>query len=241
MAGHSKWSQIKRKKGLKDVQKGAIFAKLSRNIMLAVSEGGGVLDPDLNLKLRLAVEKAKQNNMPKDTIQGVIEKASGQGRSQLKQLYYEAFGPGGSMLYIETLTDNEKRAISDVKSVLYRHKGKLGAAGSVGYLFRHCGVVTLDKIQNTEADVVMFAERLDACDIDEDAERYIITIPFHNIGKVKDQVGELRISSQEQQFVPQTYIPVPANEKEDVIRLIEALEDLEDVHAVYTNALFSEL
>lgn len=240
MAGHSKWSQIKRKKGLKDVQKGALFAKLSKHIMLAVSEGGENSDPATNLKLRLAIENAKSNNMPKDTILRVIEKAKGQNNKELRELYYEVFGPYGTIYYIEALTDNENRTISEIKYVLHRHNGKLGHLGSVAYMFNHCGIINIPKSGNNESDVLMFVERLDALDLDEDAESYSVTIPFQNLGKVSREQGNVIVVSQEQQFVPQAYIEIADIHKQKVIDFIEALEALDDVNAVYTNASFSQ-
>jgi len=170
MAGHSKWSKIKRQKGINDVQKGAVFAKHSRHITLAVSEGGGITDPEKNVKLRLAIEQASASSMPKATIERAVKNASAQDKLNLKQLYYGAFGPGGCMLYIEALTDNESRTVANVKYTLRKRGGKMGTSGSVDYLFRHCYIVTFSKPENDESDVLSFASKVDAYDIDEDAD-----------------------------------------------------------------------
>lgn len=135
MAGHSKWAQIKRKKGIKDQEKGTVFTKLSKLITLAVSEGASITDPDRNIKLRLALEKAKAANMPKDTIERAIQKGAGPEKDALKEVIYEGFGPEGSGFIVHATTDNSNRTSSEVRYVFDRNGGKLGVPGSLQYMF----------------------------------------------------------------------------------------------------------
>lgn len=235
MAGHSKWSKVKHQKAVTDVQKGAAFAKLSKLITLAVIEGGGHPDPEHNVKLRLAVDKAKQGNMPKENIQRAIEKAQGLSKDQIKEVHYEAFGPAGAALLIIATTDNSNRTTSEIKSALDRNGGKLGAQGSVSYLFQHCGLIHLDAANNEEV-VFAFAERLDALDIDKDDSGFYVCIPFQNTGKVKEQEGTLKLLSQEIVYRPVTTIVINTNDYQALTALMNVLEEREDVQNVYTNA-----
>lgn len=241
MAGHSKWSKVKRQKQVTDKEKSKIFAKLSKLITMAVVEGGGIGDPDLNVKLRLAIEKAKQGNMPKDNIERAIEKAAGANKDVLKEVHYEAFAKHGIALLIVATTDNPTRTIAEIKMTLDRHGGKLGAQGSVSYLFEHCAMVTCNKLNNKEEAVFALAEKLAASDIDEDEHSYILYIPFQNAGKIKEHASEVSIASQEIEYKPVTTVEVPKEDESVIYTLIEALDNLDDVQSVYTNAVFSQL
>lgn len=136
MAGHSKWAQIKRKKGIKDQEKGTVFTKLSKLISLAVSTGGGITNPDLNIKLRLAIDKAKTANMPKDTIERAIQKGAGPGKDSLKEMVYEGFGPEGTGFIVHATTDNSNRTYAEIRMAFDKNGGKLGVPGSLQYLFK---------------------------------------------------------------------------------------------------------
>lgn len=173
MAGHSKWAQIKRKKGIKDQEKGTVFTKLSKLITLAVAEGASVTDPDRNIKLRLAVEKAKAANMPKDTIDRAILKGSGPQKNLLKEVVYEGFGPEGTGFIVHATTDNSNRTISEVRNVFDRNGGKLGVSGSLQYLFKieHTPAFTCMPLfpvlvtrEKSAEDVVTLMSRLEALD-----------------------------------------------------------------------------
>ncbi len=153
MSGHSKWSKIKREKQTKDKQKGNVFSKLSRLITLAVIEGGGLTDRENNLKLRLAIEKAKKFNLPKENIERAIEKGTRPESQQLKAVTYEAFGPGGISLIILVTTDNMNRMLSEIKNVLESHGGKLGAQGSVMYLFKKSGLSTFEVLPYASVEI----------------------------------------------------------------------------------------
>ena len=241
MSGHSKWSKVKRQKGITDIQKGRVFAKLSKLITMAVIEGGGIGDPAHNVKLRFIIEKARQENMPKDNIERAIEKASGPNKLALKEVHYEAFAKHGVALLIIATTDNANRTTSEVKNALDRHGSKLGIPGSVSYLFQHCMVVVLNKSDNTEEIVFKFAETMNAYDIEEEGDSYTMYIPFQNAGKLKDHSGTLKIVSHEIEYRPLTSIQIPKEEEQLVIELIEALEDLDDVQSVFTNTMFTTL
>ena len=237
MSGHSKWSTIKRKKGLKDAQKGKIFSKLSRLITLSVSEGGGFPDPTKNVKLRLAVEKARQANMPKDNIQRAIEKGSGPGSQALQETIYEGFGPEGSALLVQVTTDNANRSHSEVRRIFDKYGGKIGGQGSVSYLFKKCGLITFSKKQNSEDKILQFAEAINAFDIEESGEGMLVYFPFENLGKVAGLVTELvPESSAEVDYKTLSTIKIDdAQKAKKILQFIERLEDHDDVHNVYGN------
>lgn len=236
MSGHSKWSQIKRKKEAKDVQKGKIFSKLFRLITVAVKEGGGITDPEKNVKLRLAVEKAKEYNMPKENIQRAIERAKGGGDQELKEVIYEAFGPGGVCLIILATTDNSNRTLSEIRQILHRNGGKLGTAGATSFLFEKCGLAIFDKTSTKEDEVLDFAERVGALDIEEDQESFFVYLPFEKIGYAHQCLSQLKSKSLEVDYRPKSVIEIKDKETaEKVLFLIEALESLEDVQKVYAN------
>jgi YebC/PmpR family DNA-binding regulatory protein len=237
MSGHSKWANIKRKKEANDKVKSNVFAKLSRAITVAVLEGGGP-DVEHNIKLRLAVDKAKQENMPKESISRAIEKGSGPEKSSLVQLRFEAFGPAGSALLIEATTDNNNRTFSEVRNMIERHGGKLASHGSVAYLFNQSGVITFERVANKEEDVFEFAQRISATDFDEDDEHITVYFPFEQMGHVRDKVGILTGGSAEVIFRPSTIVQLNKHDSEKLMSLMEALENLEDVHSVHTNAEF---
>lgn len=238
MSGHSKWSKVKRQKGITDMQKGRLFAKLSKLITIAVLEGGGAADPNHNVKLRLMIEKARQENMPKDNIKRAVEKAAGNSKDSLKEVHYEAFVKDGAAILIVATTDNPNRTTSEVKHVLERHGGKLGAQGSVAYLFQHCMVAVLNKSDNSEEKIFQFAEGMEAYDIDEEGDSYAVYVPFHHAGKLKDHTEGLIVNSHEIVYRPISYIQIPVEDEKGVIELMEALENLDDVQNVFINTTF---
>lgn len=237
MSGHSKWSQIKRKKEVKDIQKGKIFSKISRLITLAVLEGGGLTDPNKNVKLRLAIEKARQANMPKDNIQRAIEKAKGPESSSLREILYEGFGPAGTAFLIQVTTDNTNRSLSEVRGVLDRYGGKMGNQGSVSYLFKKCGTVSFVKTSNSEDKIFEFADSVGGFDIEEDERMTTVYFPFENLGKVQEALNGLTpVSPPEVDYKPLTEIKVEdKNKAKKIIDLVNKVEELDDVHNVYSN------
>ena len=236
MSGHSKWANIKRKKEANDKVKGTVFAKLSRNITLAVIEGGGMTSPDANFKLRLAIDKAKAENMPKDNIQRAIEKGHGPGTAQLKEIIYEAFGPHGVAYMIKCTTDNSTRTHNEVRGVLENRGGKMGSQGSVAYLFQKCAVMQFDLTNAPEDAVFAFAEAVHAYDIDEGEGTITVYFPFEEFGHSKEALGTLSPTIADIEYRGLSKVGVASHEEaQKVIDLAEAIEDLGDVQHVYTN------
>ncbi len=236
MSGHSKWANIKRKKGVNDAQRSSVFTKMSRIVSTAVHEGGGITDPDKNVRLRLAIERAKAVRMPKDTIQRAIEKASGGDGALMKEMLYEAFGTGGVALIVAAVTDNPNRTYAELKHMLDKNGGKVATPNSVSYQFEKCGIVEFDKSEAGEQDVFAFFDAIAALDLEEDEASYVIYIPFENLGKVKSAQASLNPKSIDIFYRPTTSVALPAPEREKLDALIEKLEDLDDVMNVYTNA-----
>ena len=235
MSGHSKWSQIKRKKGIADQKRGQLFSKLSRVITLSVREGRGITDPENNLKLRLAVERARAENMPKENIERAIEKARGAADENYKEVVYEAFGPKGVQFIITAATDNPNRTHSSIKNVLEKMGGKMGRPNSVAYLFDKCGVVVFNKGEVDETAVFSFSDEIGALDIDEEESQYVVYIPFEKFGQVSSHLSGLTTSTIDIFFKPKSTISISEQELISIHNLIEALEDLDDVDNVYSN------
>jgi len=240
MSGHSKWANIKHKKEANDKVKGVIFAKLSRLITLAVIESGSIPDPNNNFKLRFIIEKAKSVNMPKDNIDRAIAKGCGPNKLLLKECVYEAFGPCGVAMIITASSDNPTRTVNEIKSKLEQYQAKLGTQGSVMYLFKKVGVIVFDKLTCKEDDVFEFAQNVNAMDIENSEASYIVYIPFDELGKIKDNMGKLVSSSVDFEYKPDTYRDLKeVTEIKKIELMIEALEQLEDIHAIFTNIQFS--
>ena len=236
MSGHSKWANIKRKKEAEDKKKGKIFSKLSRMITLAVTSGGGITDPQKNVKLRLAIEKAKQANMPKENINRAIDKATKTDASSLKEVIYEAFGPEGIAFIIEGTSDNPNRTLSEVRNVLANFNAKLTTPGAVSYLFKKCGFVMIKKHKVTEEKILELADKLSSFDIDQDDEAFYLYFPFENLGHVKEVFGAIEPDRVEIDYKPNTLVKVNDQQKAKMILdLTEALESLDDIQKVYSN------
>ena len=236
MAGHSKWANIKRKKEAEDKKRGQIFSKLSRMITLAVLAGGGITDPEKNVKLRLAVEKAKEANMPKENILRAIERAKKPEGSALKEVIYEAFGPEGVGFIIEGSSDNPNRTLNEVKNVLARFGAKLATPGAVSYLFKRCGLVIVKKEKVSEEKIFELGEKLSAFDIDQDEEVFYLYFPFENLGKVREVFDLVQPDTVEIDYKPNSLIKISSKEKaKTILDLVEALESLDDIQKVYFN------
>lgn len=234
MSGHNKWSKVKRAKGIKDKVKGNVFSKMSRLITLAVIDGGEITNPENNIKLRMAVDKARVYNMPKENIERAIQKGIGPDKNQLKEEVFEVFGPGGTGFVVLVTTDNPNRTLSEIRNTVESHGAKLGNKGSVQYLFNKCGLVKFNKNDITEEEVFSFADRIGAFDIDQSEESFTVYFPFEKLGKIKEYLGGLKIGVAEVDFKPQTLLTI---NNENILKknseLIEALENLEDVHKVF--------
>ena len=229
MSGHSKWSKIKRQKGLNDKQKGAVFSKLSRLITLAVSQGSGSEDLNINFRLRLAVEKAKAMNMPKETIDRAIKKAKEKDSANLQEIIYEGFVPGGVAVLILVTTDNPNRSSAVVRNVMDLNGGKLGVSGSAMHYFRKEAVISFVANAKSEEELFAVAERFDAYDIETVDNQVIIHIPFTKIGESAKFLPEAHY---------QAILPVEVANKvilNSIYKLFEELEGLDDVHSVFSN------
>ena len=238
MSGHSKWHNIQARKGKQDAQRGKIFTKLGREILMAVKAGG----PDLasNAKLRDVVAKAKANNMPNDTIDKAIKKASGEGNSaHYDEIVYEGYGPNGVALIVNASTDNKNRTASDVRHAFDKSGGNLGTAGCVSYLFERKGIIVIEKaITNiSEEDLMMLAIESGAEDFQSEGEVYEITTAPEDFSKVREELEKNNIIFLEAgiQMVPSTYIKLDEKGAQKMQNLIDRLEDLDDVIEVFHN------
>lgn len=237
MSGHSKWSSIKHKKGAADAKRGKIFTKLIKEITTAVRIAGG--DPDSNSRLRDAIARAKAENMPKDNIDRAIKKGlgtAGDGQ-QFEEITYEGYGPGGVALLIEVLTDNKKRTAAEIRHTLTRLNGNLGEAGCVAWMFGKKGTISFDKSLVDSDKVMEIALDAGAEDISEDdSEIEVVTdvSSFETIKKVFDDKG-LKYMVAEKGMVPQTSVKLEGKNAETMLKLMEALEESDDVQNVYAN------
>lgn len=241
MSGHSKWAQIKRQKAITDVRKGQLFTKLGREITVAAREGGP--DPDANYRLRLAIERAREHNMPMETIERAIKRATGGTEGGvLEQVIYEGYGPGGAAVLVEVATDNRNRTAAEVRNVFARHGGNLGEVGSVAWLFDARGVISVDATNIAPDDVALRAIDAGAIDVKvEDGTVEIHTEP-KDLARVRRQLEEqgVPIASAEITMVPRSTIDLDERQSEALLRLLEKLEELDDVQRVHTNVEFSE-
>jgi YebC/PmpR family DNA-binding regulatory protein len=242
VSGHSKWAQIKRAKGANDVKRGQLFTKLGREVTIAAREGGP--DPDGNPRLRMAIDHAREANMPMDTIQRAIQRGVGGGEgAALEEVVYEAYGAGGAALLIEATTDNRNRTVAEVRTTLTRGGGSLGESGSVAWNFESHGVIYAQPRGNGDP------EELALKAIDAGADDFSVEGRDVEVLTDPTQIEEVRralmaagaaISSAEVAMVPKTQIELPVDQTTAVMRLVERLEDLDDVTRVYTNVHISD-
>ena len=236
MSGHSKWSTIKRKKGAIDAERGKIFAKLAKEIYVAAKSGDP--DPANNAALRMVVEKAKSQNMPKSNIENAISKAKAKGNGENYEfIRYEGYGPSGIAIMIDCLTDNKNRAASFVRSTLTKRGGNLGTDGSVSYLFKRKGILMLDR-KYDEDKLMNDVLELDVDDFKSIGDGYVVETTPENFLAVKDSLEGLGYDEfimSEVTFVPDNYIELNEEVSDKVISLIESLEELDDVQNVYHN------
>lgn len=237
MSGHSKWSTIKRKKGAADAKRGALFGKLSKVITVAAREGGG--DPEMNPALALAVAKAKDANMPNDNIARAIDKGTGAGSDAetYERITYEGYAPGGVAVLVDVLTDNRNRTASDVRYVFSKNGGKLGTSGSVSYLFDRKGVILVPKDSIEEDDLVEAALEAGAEDIEPQESDYRVVTEPGDFMVVREslEASGVEFENAEITMEPQNSVSLEAGEARQTLRLIEALEENDDVQEVYSN------
>ena len=236
MSGHSKWASIRHKKGAVDAKRGKIFSKLIKEITVAARLGGG--DPEGNPRLRVAIQAAKAQNMPKDNIARAIKKGTGElAGTSYEEYNYEAYGPGGVALMMNCLTDNRNRTIADIKHIFERHGGNLGEPGCVSWMFEKRGLVVFEKNSVEEEKLLDLALEAGAEDIKESETQFeVLTDPadFESIKKVFDDEG-LSYSLAEISMIPQNTVKLEGRDAERVLSLLEALEENDDVSQVYAN------
>jgi YebC/PmpR family DNA-binding regulatory protein len=238
MSGHSKWSTIKRQKGANDAKRGALFTKVAREISVAARQGGG--DPDGNYRLRLAIEKARSVNMPAENIKRTIEKATGAGDGeQFEEIVYEGYGPGGVAVLVEAATDNRNRTAAEVRSIFTKTGGQLAGSGAVAWQFEPRGLITIPRSGSVDADeVALTAIDAGAEDVDTDADEAIeiYTDPgaLENIRKALEGAG-VPVESAENAMIAKQTVELDSAKARQALRLVEMLEDLEDVQRVTAN------
>jgi len=235
MSGHSKWSSIKHKKAKKDAQKGNLFSKLSRKLTIEARVGG---DPETNPALRLAIDTAQEVGMPKDNIQKAIQRGTG----EMPGVSYTAFtcegyGPAGVALLIEGVTDNKKRAIAQIRHILSLNGGHLGEVGCVNWRFDRKGLIVLDKEKVDEDSVIEMAIEVGAEDIKDEGDILEIVFPPEQFSQIKENIEKIGYDSEllELTMIPQTTVPLEEKEALQMLRLMDALEDSEEVQKVYAN------
>ena len=238
MSGHSKWSTIKHKKGAADARRGKLFSKLSRAIMVAAKEGGS--DPASNMALQNAIEKARSYSMPKDNIERAIAKGTGEGTdgSTFETVVYEGYGPEGVAVIVEALTDNRNRTASDVRHLFTKFGGNLGATGAVAWQFERRGIVLLPADGVDEDELVLAAADAGAEDVERDGSTFVVSSAPEELARVREalEAAGLALESVGLSMVPKTTVAI-ADEStaRQVVRLVEGLEDSDDVQDVYAN------
>jgi YebC/PmpR family DNA-binding regulatory protein len=236
MSGHSRWSQIKRKKGKADVQRGKLFSKILREITVAARSGGG--DPKGNMRLKAAIESAKDVNMPADNIKRAVQKGTGElpGESY-EEISYEGYAPGGVAVLVAVLTDNRNRTGPEIRHTFEKFGGNMGSAGAVAWMFERKGIITADAEKISEDELLDKALEAGATDLRRVEKAFEITTAPAQMDAVRDALAQARVPIVEAQvtYVPQSTVRVEGKEATSVVKLIEALEELDDVQSVYAN------
>ncbi len=241
MSGHSKWHNIQNKKGKADAKRGKIFTKLGKEIMIAVKNGGPV--PDTNPKLRDVIAKAKAANMPNDTITRSIKKASGElSGVNYEKIVYEGYGPSGVAVIVETLTDNKNRSAGNVRSAFTKGGGNMGATGCVSFMFQEKGEIVIEKEDKDEEEIMMLALDAGAEDFVSEEEVFIVTTTPEDFGSVREALEAEGIEFLEAavKMIPDTYTEINEDDAKKFQKMLDLLEDDDDVQEVYHNAEFPE-
>lgn len=239
MSGHSKWATTKRKKAVIDAKRGKIFTKLGKLITIAARDGGG--DQNSNPTLRMAIDNAKAASMPKENIERAITRGAGGGdAAAIEEVIYEVYGPSGAGILVECLTDNKNRTVSDIKAILNRNGGSLAGPGSVNYQFKKVGEIIVDEIRNDLKDEELEMAILDsgAEDFEKDDSIYYIYTNFSDLNAVKTSLesAKVAIDSAEPSLKPSALIEIPEDKKESLMKLMDSIDELDDVSKIYTNA-----
>jgi YebC/PmpR family DNA-binding regulatory protein len=241
MSGHNKWSKIKRQKGLEDAKKGQIYTKLTREIIMATRDGGP--DVESNFKLKLAIQKAREASMPKDNIERAIERGSGTGEgATLEELTLEGYGPSGTAILIQTVSDNRNRVVQEIRNVFNKQGGTMGAAGSVAWMFDSRGIISVDVAGKDKDELELLAIDAGAEDVKAiDASLEIYTKPTElELVKKNLEKGGLTITSAELSMIPKTLVEAEDKAAIQTMKLLERMEELDDVQKVYTNVDFTD-
>jgi YebC/PmpR family DNA-binding regulatory protein len=235
MSGHSKWANIKHRKAAVDAKRGKIFTKIIRELTVAARHGG---DPNTNSRLRIAIASAKTQNMPKDTIDRAIKRGTGElGGEELHEIIYEGYGPGGSAVLVEVLTDNKNRTVSEIRRIFTKYGGNLGESGCVAWTFEKRGRIAFEKGTVDEDKLFEIALEAGADDVKTEENEVVViasTDAFESVKSVIEESG-LKYSSAEVTMIPQNSVKIDGKEAEHMLRLMEALEDSDDVQNVYSN------
>jgi YebC/PmpR family DNA-binding regulatory protein len=236
MSGHSKWATIKRKKAVTDSRRGKLFTQLIKEITIAAKAGGG--DPDGNPRLRLAIDKGKAANMPAENIKRAVQKGTGELPGvNYEEITYEAYGPGGTAIIIEVVTDNKNRTIAELRFMLERNGGKLGASGSVAYMFHKKGTIRIPKTGVSEDDVLAIVLDAGADDLVVEEDTYDVVTSVASFEPVKKalEAKQIKLEEAELSMIPETTVKVEGHEAEKLLKLMEAIEDHDDTQHVYAN------
>jgi YebC/PmpR family DNA-binding regulatory protein len=238
MSGHSKWKTIKRQKGATDAKRGQLFTKLSMAITLAVRQGGGVADLNSNPRLRLAIDTARSANMPKENIDRAIQRAAGKQASEMEEVVYEGFGPGGFSMIIEAITDNKNRTTPEIKSKVEKLGGRLGVQGSVSYQFAQKGLISIEKNGQMLDDLFLMSADAGAEDVEDEGEEVLVYTKIEEVGKIRDILAQKGLIVKNAEFtrIPLTFVQITDKESGDkAITFIDKLEEMDDIQKIYAN------
>ena len=237
MSGHSKWSTIKRQKGITDAKRGQAFTKVSNAITIAVKQGGGIVDPNSNFKLRLAIDKAREVNMPKDNVDRAIKRAEGKDAGAVEEIQYEGFGPGGTAFLIETVTDNRQRTFSEVRNIVSKNGGNLGEPGSVSYMFDKVGEIVIKKDNSTFDELFAIGLELGVDDVEEEGELVFFYCSPSLLFEMRQKLEEKNIPVENSEIVykPKSSVELDDTQAQKVLFIVEKLDELDDVQQVFHN------
>ena len=241
MSGHSKWHSIKHKKGAADAKRGKIFTRLIKELSVAARAGGG--DPDMNPRLRTIIAEAKANNMPRENIERAIRRGTGQEPGvSFEEVQYEAYGPGGAALIIDALTDNKNRAVGEIRHILEKHGGNLAATNAVSWMFHKKGYIVIEKIKADEEKLMSAVLDAGADDLQDDEDNWeVFTTPdaFPAVNEAVKRLG-IEPATAKVSMIPQNYVKLEGKPAQQMLKLMEALEDHDDVQKVSANFDMSE-